>query len=209
MTGRSRARLIVLDLVLLALISGSVLMENPPSSMRLVILTPALCALVALGLVKTVTFARQTLGLPGKASRVALVALVLLIGILDVRFYFWTYTPSGEYGGPNTEVADRMGHYLHSLGWGWKAYMLTPPRIYSGFATIPFWAPEVPRYDVLEPLTEEPDFVDLDYKAVFLVLPERGAELEVVQSCYPHGALLHFRGRRGLPLFLAYEVEQP
>ena len=194
----------------LALIFGSVLMENPPSSMRLVILSPAVCALVALGLVKMVTFARQAVGLSGEASRIALVALVLLIGILDVRFYFWIYTPSGEYGGHNTEVADRMAHYLHSLGRGWKAYMLTPPRIYAGFPTIPFRTPDVPRYDVVEPLTEEPDFVDLNYKAVFLVLPEREAELRLVKRCYPDGALRRFLGCREPPLlFLAYEVEHP
>ena len=192
----------------LALIFGSMLMENPPSSMRLVILSPALCALVALGLVKMVAFARQALGLSQKASTVVLIALVLLIGILDIRFYFWVYTPNGEFGGPNTEVADRMGQYLHSLGQGWKAYMLTPPRIYSGFATIPFRAPEVPRYDVMEPLTGRPDFVDPSYKAVFLVLPEREAELEMVRSRYPHGTLRRFPGRRDPPLlFLAYEVE--
>lgn len=194
----------------LALIFGSVLMENPPSSMRLVILSPVLCALVALGLVKVVTLARQALALSRRASSVALVALVLLIGVLDVHFYFQVYTPKGVYGGPNTQVADRMGQYLHSLGRGWKAYMLTPPRIYSNFATIPFRAPEVPRYDVIEPLTEKPDFVDPSYKAAFLFLPEREAELAVVRSYYPHGTLRRFPGHRGPPLlFLAYEVEPP
>lgn len=202
----------------LGLIFGSVLMENPPSSQRLVILSPVLCTFVALGLVKAVTLARQTVRLSRRASMTVLVALVFLISILDARFYFRVYTPNSEYGGPNTLVADRLGQYLRSLGPGWKAYMFTPPRIYSGFATIPFRAPEVPRYDVLEPLTGRPGFVDPGRRAVFLFLPEREAELSVVQNTYPDGtlrrfpnhALRRFIGHGDLPpLFMSYEVERP
>jgi 4-amino-4-deoxy-L-arabinose transferase-like glycosyltransferase len=202
----------------LGLIFGSVLMENPASSHRLVILGPVLCAFVALGLVKVVILARQSLRFSRRASTIALIALVLLIGIMDVRFYFRVYTPNSEFGGPNTLVADRMGQYLHSLGGGWKAYMFTPPRIYSGFPTIPYRAPEVPREDVVEPLTGRPTFVDSSFKAVFLFLPEREPELKVVRNAYPSGtlrrfpsqALRRFIGRGDLPpLFLAYEVERP
>ena len=88
--------------------------------------------------------------------------------------------------------------------------MLTPPRIYSNFATIPFRAPDVPRHDVMEPLSAAPDFVDPNLSAVFLFLPEREPEVEVVRRSYPSGNLRRFSGRGHPPtLFLAYEVEHP
>ena len=57
----------------------------------------------------------------------------------SANFYFARYKPpSHEFGGTNTEVADRLGKYLRTLGPSYQCYFFGPPRIYYGMATIPY-----------------------------------------------------------------------
>lgn len=60
--------------------------------------------------------------------------------------------------------------------------------------------------DVAGPPDEKLAFVDPTYDAVFVILPERMAEMETVRRRYPQGALREFRDERGEMRFTAYEV---
>jgi hypothetical protein len=198
------------------IISGGMLTESPPSSQRLVIAIPAVALLVAIGLERTAALIRWLLlGFAPTGSRpkrrwqwenLVLGLLILAIAVGSVRFYFAEFTPSRQYGSANGETATMMSHYLRELEGEHSAYFFGAPRIYWGFGTMDFMAPEVLGQDVIEPLTTPPDFVKEDRGAVFLFLPERAGELDWVQQAFPNGDLQEFHDAAGQLRFLAYSV---
>lgn len=189
----------------LVIIFGGVLLENPPSSARLVLAIPPVAIMVALGAVEVVSLARWALGRSQAEAVVASLVVVTLITCQSAFFYFGRYTSSRVYGGANTAVAHRMGLYLRSLGPGHYCYFFGAPRMYLGFATIPFLARDLRGSDVLEPLSDPAQLAPANGEPVFVLLPERAAEIEAVRRRYPAGELREFRDATGNILFTAYE----
>jgi 4-amino-4-deoxy-L-arabinose transferase-like glycosyltransferase len=189
---------------------AGVLLENPPSSQRYVIAAPAVCLLVALPLAWMTEQLRRLLGGREEVWLGGVLLLGLWIARGDVSFYFADYTPHGDYGGLNTEVADRAADYLLDLGSEWQAYFYGPPRMgierLRGFPTVSYLVPETDPVDVWEPVTDTSQLPDVRRPAVFMFLPERAGELEVIRRVFPGGTEKHFPGRFDRMLFLAYEV---
>lgn len=192
---------------LLVIIFGGALVENPPSSPRLVLSIPAVVILVALGATKLGEFVQRVLGRPS-AWGIVLSCLLVAVGCYSsLHFYFGEYIPNEMYSDQNTAIADRLGRYAHALGPGYQLYFFGAPRMYYGHATIPFLARGVPGVDVNPPVPAALDFVDRSRDAVFVLLPERQGELQDVRRVYPSGRLREFRDRKGQLLFISYEVE--
>jgi 4-amino-4-deoxy-L-arabinose transferase-like glycosyltransferase len=222
---RERRYFLVLIWFWSVIITGGMLTESPPSSQRLVIAIPAVALLVAIGLAQTARLARRLLqpGVPrpdslqphsfrprwAKSENVVLGLLIAIIAVSSVHFYFVDFAPSGRYGSQNGETATMIGHYLHDLDGGYRAYFFGAPRIYWSFGTMAFLAPNVPGQDVVEPLAALPDFVDQGRSAVFIFLPERSGELAWVQQAYPGGTRREFRDAGGNVRFTVYEVSNP
>jgi hypothetical protein len=144
-------------------------------------------------------------GRPRTIAGLAAVVLVLAMSYQSAHFYFATYTPAHVFAGLNTEVADGMGRYLHGLGPTYRCYFRGAPRMYGGFASIPFLAPDVPVVDISE-ITADAEFVQSDRNAVIIVLPEYRSDLDILQRRYS-GRLREFRDMNGQMLFVSYEVD--
>ena len=201
-----RAYFLLVAWFLLVVVFGGMLLENPPKSPRLVLAIPPVVICVALGMVRVST-AIQTALRKGRGLAVGL-SLILLAAssYRSLHFYFAEYTPEHVFADPNTQVADAMGKYLSALGPAYRCYFFGAPRIFYTHATIPFLARGVQVTDVLAPLQEGADLLPLDQNAVFVLLPERRDELDVVRRSYPEGRLREFRDARSTLLFVAYEV---
>ncbi|MFQ6057960.1 MAG: glycosyltransferase family 39 protein [Anaerolineae bacterium] len=187
---------------------GWFMTENPPSSMRVVIIGPCLAALVAVGLVKLVELGRVLLGPDRPLRQLALVGAVALIALANVKFYFMDYTPTRIYGNPTAEIGTELSKYLAAREGDFRVYFFGAPRMYFTYGTIRFMAHGVEGIDIRQPLTGQPTFVDPGREAVFVFLPERRGELEVVRQYYPQGRLWEFE-RGGQVKFVVYEVERP
>jgi 4-amino-4-deoxy-L-arabinose transferase-like glycosyltransferase/SAM-dependent methyltransferase len=194
------------------IIFAGVLLENPPSSQRYVIAAPAVCMAVALALVWVGKRLRHLLGGRQQIWAGALLGVALWVAQGDVRFYLVDYASSADFGGLNTEVANRAADYLNDLGPEWEAFFFGPPRMgiskQGGFPSTPFLAPEVQTLDVWDPLGAISDLPPVRMPSVFIFLPERAGEMAVVKEAYPAGIEKHFPGRYGRILFLAYEVRE-
>ncbi len=203
---RDRRYFLVLLWFWSVIIIGGMLTESPPSSQRLVIATPAVAVLVALGLLKTVQLGRRVLAARRRWENIALALPILLLAVGNVRYYFVEYTPQRRYGGANGETATMIGHYLQGLAAGEQVYLLGAPRLYWSFGTMEFLAPQVEGHDVVEPLTAPPDFVDPQRGAVFIILPHRRGELSRLQQAFPDGDLREFHDPQGRLRFVVYRV---
>ncbi|MDX9830739.1 MAG: glycosyltransferase family 39 protein [Anaerolineae bacterium] len=186
------------------IVTGGMLTESPPSSQRLVIASPAVAILVALGMDRAVHLGWRLLVLPRAWERLALVLLIVALGAANLRYYFYDLSPLRHYGGDNGQTATMMGTYLRDVEPGTTAYLFGAPRLYWSFGTIPFLAPAILGQDVVEPLTAPPA-LDAGRPSVYLFLPERSAELAFVQQALPGGRVLELHDPAGQLRFIVYE----
>jgi SAM-dependent methyltransferase len=198
-------------------LAGAMLIEVP-SSHRLLIATPALSLLGAIGLVELGNLALRLLPErrnPETRFRLAAIQPFLLMVLIaawfsvsDLLFYYRDYEDKSAFADRNTEIAHRVSQYLNNLDGDWTAYFYGPPSMYIGFPTIPFltrdFQPGQNLFDVLAPGSELTQA--FSENQVHLLLPERADELAAVQARYPDGDLVEFSGSYANPLFLAYEV---
>ena len=208
---RDRRYFLVLLWFWSVIITGGMLTESPPSSQRLVIAIPAVALLVAFGLDQAVRLICRLLDIGRARENLALGVLVTLLAMGSIYFYFAEFTPTRRYGSANGETATMMGHYLRGLEEDAQAYLFGAPSIYWKFGTMPFMAPRVQGWDVVDPLDGPPDFAGelggtVSRGTVFLFLPERSGELVWVQQAFPGGKLLEFNDRAGRLRFVAYEA---
>jgi 4-amino-4-deoxy-L-arabinose transferase-like glycosyltransferase len=217
----------------LALTFGWILTENPPSSMRMVIIAPVVALLVALGLDRLLSLARQTVG--GRRTEWTQVGLLIMavVAVLNVRYYFMVYTPTRVYGNPTAETCTVLARYLAGrstlrehpepdFGELSRAvegelaevrddqlfvYFYGPPFMYYDFGAIRFIARDVPGVSV-PPRDQEPDYsTRILGPTLFVVLRERLGELAAIQDRHPYGRSHEFYSEAdGRLMFVVYEV---
>ncbi len=171
-----------------ALILGWVLTENPPSSQRLIIITPALALLVGLGMSWLMELGQRVLGKGRLLGWEEIAALVLvLVALLNFYHYFIVYTPTRAYGNPTAEVATRLGRYLRQQDDGYIVYFYGPPAVYVDIGNLHFLAPDVEGEDVYPPGEGRALEPDVSSGARFVFLPHRLGELEAVREQFPGG----------------------
>lgn len=208
---------------------GGVLLANTPESGRYVTTGPALCLLVALAVVQMATIARHVLvhlfpqtqweqansrfnpqttityGVQG--------TLVALLVFINLHFYFNIFTPRDNFGW--TEQSNEIGHYLARQPENTYVYFFGAPRLFIKHGPIRFFAPDVPGIDVHEPITTFEDLspTPAGMHPVYVFLPGRENELQVVQTRYPEGEIFTLpdvehrgRGKAGV-LFLGYRPD--
>jgi 4-amino-4-deoxy-L-arabinose transferase-like glycosyltransferase len=183
------------------------LIQSPPSSHRLLIAIPAVYLIAALALgwlgQQLLTMAR----LNKRYFFPVLILLAVFMGISDLTFYFGEYQSQHRFGDRNTEIAYEVATYLNNLDGEWEAYFHAPPNMYAGFPTFPFLLEELGQGLSFTDITEGEQPQPPDGNTVYLFIPERAAEIPIVQSLYPNGRVLTFEGFHANPLFYAYEIQ--
>jgi len=197
----------------LTLLTGSVITENPPSSARLVIVSPALALLTSLGLIWLVDTAQRLLGGCGLLWKGVTGACLAAIAAINLHYYFVVYTPIRVYGNPTAEVTTVLARQLVQQGSGYVTYFFGPPFAYWEFGTLRFMAQGIPGVSVPpigESAEEEPLTVDPHRGACFVFLPERLAEMDEIRARYPAGAERRvYSDADGRLLYVVYQVPAP
>ncbi|MDW8145525.1 MAG: glycosyltransferase family 39 protein [Roseiflexaceae bacterium] len=190
-----------------AAVLGGMILVNSPESPRYLTTAPALCLLVMLALQRIVAITGQAFGWTDRKRGAMAVALVALLAGWNVHFYFYDYIPRRTYGWTNTEIATKLAHYVKAQPAPVYVYMFTPPRIFFGNGTIRFIASGIEGMDVHETITDPVQIMPppAGKRPIFIFLPEREAELAVVQQRFPGGAIERFQGEwEPVVLFIAY-----
>ena len=200
-------RYLLLLLPLLAVVISNAISQDSPASQRYVLAMPLVALFVALPLGQAIIWLRGQYPRARTAVVVAAFALLALVAVVDVNYYF-NRVYSGGYvlGGLNTQVATQIATFLRDKEPADQdVFFFGFPRMgYFSLSTIPFLAPEKQAQDVLEPLTS-PAALPLRGPTLFIFLPERLPELEFVRQQVPDGTLQEFYNERGELLFVVYE----
>jgi hypothetical protein len=175
----------------LAVILGWALTENPPSSQRMVIVTPALALLVSLGLNWMMALGRRAFGrwLQLKWNTVA-DGLLVIVSVLNLYFYFGVYTPTRVYANPTAEVATRLGRYLAAQDEDDDrvVYFYGAPQMYWTNGNLSFMARDIVGLDVYQPGDAGGATPVVAEAARFVFLPHRLDELAAIEQQIPGGA---------------------
>jgi hypothetical protein len=173
-------------------IFGGFLFSDGLQGQRYLIAAPALCILMALAMVQISALLSPIMRLSQIQQSGIIALMVAAYTVWNLYFYFGIYTPlnSYAYSPTPTEVAN----YLHNRAGKTFVYMFTPNNLYLNYATIKFIANDPPGMDVLSPLTSITDLPEppVGLRPVFIFIPERLNELEVVKQRYPDGNLQQY-----------------
>ena len=193
------------------LVFGEILTTNPPNAQRLLMAVPSVVVLLVLVVERFGHWLRQVdrrWAWPGYALAAS---IILVAMVVDINFYFNTYTPSKLFRDANDEIANDIANYLDTLGpggQGWQVYCACPPRMgYYTHPLIEFLAPNAPGHEFIERLTTTPK-VDPG-QALFVFLPERRTELNLIEQSFPGGQVIDQYYRNGDLLFTFYKTVVP
>ncbi len=189
----------------LSLLLGWVLTENPPSSQRMLVITPAMAILAALGTQSLLLLGRRLVG--GSASRWSTVAALVLAvaGLLNLRYYFLDYAPTRTYGNPTAEVADVLCDELERHDELPPLLFDGAPYMYWDFGALRFRLRGVVGHDAAP--ADWPAAVDPQQGAWIVILAENSGDLEVAQSLFPGGTTEpFFSDSDGRLLFVLYQI---
>ena len=169
------------------MILGGMLTEAPPSSQRLITLSVPAMFFIAYVLWDLVALGRRAW--PGFPRRAALGGMALLFAFISLTTYFVEFTPQRIYGGANAELATTIAPQLNALKDDHSFFMVAPPAMYWGFATLPYLVPDAAAQDIEGPLTDPrtQGFAPSGRGLVYIVHPNRAAELDLLRAAFPNG----------------------
>ncbi|MBA3533139.1 MAG: glycosyltransferase family 39 protein [Ardenticatenales bacterium] len=190
------------------ILSAGTLTVNPPTSNRLVGLTPVLCLFAALGWQGMAKALAQACPPPRQrmAQTVVLALFAGLASLEGVRAHE-RHLENNLFGGPEVLEATMIGHRLAELPPDSTLVMLMAPRLYSDISPLKFLTPKYTRVDIVEPLTEPPaDPSDGSGDLLFIVLPERVNEAGYIQQAFPDSTMREVRRENQDQTLLYYEI---
>jgi len=134
---------------------------------------------------------------------------IVLIGLDDLRFFFFDYVPNSTFGGDNTLIAQDLADYLKGRGSEWKVLFFGAPQMgYQSIKSLEYLLPQIQGIDMLEPWGSPSNPQPASDRLIFIFLPEHAADLEAVRQAYPGGKIRVVQRRTpnvGL-LYWTYEV---
>ena len=188
---------------------GGVLTMNPPANTRLLMATPPVAILMALGTYKIVEYLQKFRILP---ERVLPVIFIVSVGILTyqhVNFYMWEYKNKMYFASDGGEYAMELGLMAKERGKDFQIFVLGAPRIFSDFPTIAFLVPDNPRQNLN---AEDIDALELPTgtAAGFFAIPENRPMLDAISQKYPGGERgLVYRKPKPDEILFEYYILQP
>jgi 4-amino-4-deoxy-L-arabinose transferase-like glycosyltransferase len=194
----------IMALLLAAVVGGGVLSVPHPSGNRYITGTPAMAAVIALGMVVVADTAVLLWPRLRPLTGPAIAAMTALIVFVNLQFYFGDYIHTKQYSSDTTRNNDALGRYLADLGPDYVAYLYGGP-FSAQEPSVRFRASDEILVDVPQGTTKLPQLEVSKPHAVFVAAPEREPELSAVVRACPGGVWQRFPNA-DQPSYVAYEV---
>ncbi len=188
------------------------LSEGAPAAQRYVAVAPALALVIGFGVQESTRaigglWPRRSKENSRLAGWIAL-ALVLLLALSELHFYYFTYTPRSDWG-LNNQVAQRLADRLQEEEAGLQVAFFGFPRMgYYSHSSVAYLNPHVTGYDFTLPWGDPANPLLTGERVVFIVLPEHIEDLEKIRQAYPEGRLGVEENAAGQMLFWRYAVDR-
>jgi len=182
---------------------GGILTLNPPANTRMLMTAPPVALLIAIGIEKTLEYLQKFGILP---ARTVIPIMAILVGIVtyqNVSYYMGEYRTNMYFQDANGEYAMEAGLMAKELGPEYQIYSLGAPRVFTGFPTFTFLAPDNPKTDLN---AEDISALELPpgQKSIFFASPENLGAIDELEKNYP-GGVEGFMRRKSKPEEILFE----
>jgi 4-amino-4-deoxy-L-arabinose transferase-like glycosyltransferase len=177
---------IVLSWFWSVILFGGILTLNPPANTRMLMTAPPVALLIAVGIDKVLEYPQKFGVLPARAVVPLMAMLVGLLTYQNASFYMGEYRTNSYFQDANGEYALEAGLMANILGKEYQIYSFGSPRIFTGFPTFTFLAPENPKMDMAVDSVANLELPP-GHKAVFFASPENRVAIEILRTKYPGG----------------------
>ena len=186
---------------------GGILTMNPPANTRLLMTSPVVALFMALGAYKVMEYLQRFRVLP---EHLMVPLFVLVVGVItyqNVNFYMVEYRNKNYFEDANGEYAMEVSLIAKERGRDFQIFVLGAPRIFSGFPTFAFIAPENPRTDLSAegiPTLQ----LSANSEIGFFAIPENRTLIQEISQKYPggQGGLVYRKSKPEEILFEYYIV---
>jgi 4-amino-4-deoxy-L-arabinose transferase-like glycosyltransferase len=184
---------------------GGILTMNPPANTRLLMTSPPVALLMALGTYKIAEYLQKFRLLPARVLVPVFFLVATIITFQNTRFYMSEYRDNLYFQDANSEFAMEVGLMAKQLGPEFTIYILGEPRVNRGIPTLSYIAPASPLVDLGSASLPELQLSE-GQKAAFFAIPENQVVLEQIRERYPGGmaGLVYRKPRPGEILFEYY-----
>jgi hypothetical protein len=181
----------------------------PMATNRFVIGTPLICIFAAIA----ITTGHDLLIRARAPKSLAVLAAGLATGLIaawSLVYYFQDPNQVEISSDPNTQVSEYLGRDILAIDPAALVYFAGPPRMwYRGFGNLVFRTPDVVAVSVEQPWTPSSPKPETRETTIFVVLPERETELDVIRDWFPDGETFQRSDEALGPLYTAYIVHGP
>ena len=177
------------------------------SAQRFVAAIPGCALVIGFCLDECIRLTSQIWADRNKLLYTASILLLVGLGLSDLNFYLFKYTPHTQLGGQNTLVAGKLADYLKKQEPAQVAFFGGDRMGYYSINSTAFLAPHILGLDFREPWGSEDNPTISSGQVIFVFLPEMEEDLDRVRKDYPSGQLTTEVDSMGAPLYWLYTVQ--
>jgi 4-amino-4-deoxy-L-arabinose transferase-like glycosyltransferase len=195
----------------IVVILGSTLTGGPPTSQRLLMSTPALVIMTAIGFSKVIETLPQNIQNAGLVSKIIPIVFILFIGFQNIYFYFYEYRNGHFFEDRTNELTYETAPLIEAGSTNNRFYLIAEPGVpYLSFPNFSFFSPDVEKayFNIVTPQTLAglPNNKD----ALFIATANRKTDIEQLARFLPGGQWnqVNRRYQPSQVLFYSYKVKQ-
>ena len=191
------------------IVAGMVTTVPPMATNRFVAATPLICVLAAIGIREIATLLQSRLRAPSSVVWGTAAAVVAVMSIWSLNYFFHDGNQVQIYSDPNTQIAEHLARDILAVDPGATVYFAAPPRMwYDGFSDLVFRTPDATGISVNDPWRSVSAQPELKGTTIFVFLPERSRELDVIRTWFPGGENFERASDDFGLLYIAYIVRR-
>jgi 4-amino-4-deoxy-L-arabinose transferase-like glycosyltransferase len=171
-----------------ALITGT-LTDLAPASERLILSSSAVALLVAVGVYQVADLVRQAFGVSPALRNVVCAAVVAVLAVQGLTFYFIDYRIHNYDDDPGHDICYASSQYAALLGPNYRMYLIGDgaPQVLADFATFHYLAPVAHTTDFNTVTPDTVAALPADLGAFFVAVPSRQGDMAKISRMIPNG----------------------
>jgi len=187
-----------------AILLGSTLTGGPPTSQRMLMSTPALVVITAIGVCKFTEIIPKTLLHSGRLQALCLLFFISWVACKDFTYYQYEYRLNHYFEDATNEFTYETAAEISQLHSDGRLYLLTNPQHhYLLFANFNYFSPEVEKAPLDEVTPQILADLPMDKDALFIATPDYVDDLRRIAAFIPGGTWNEVQ-RRFQPTYALY-----
>jgi hypothetical protein len=192
-----------------AILFGSTITGGPPTSQRMLMSSPALVIITAVGLVQVSKFFPKNVRILSLSAQIFLILVVAVSGFQNIQFYFNEYRVGNYFEDPTDEFTYEtrlVTAPLHNQG---RAYLVTDPGVpYLSFASLNYFSPDVEKSYFYLVTPQELASLPKDRDALFVATASHNLEIDQLAALIPGGerTTIYRKYHPDQVLYISYKI---